>query len=44
MKNLNERIKVYRNQLHLSQEYVAKYIGVNRATFTQVVRKSKGFC
>jgi len=36
MKNLNERIKVYRNQLHLSQEYVAKYIGVNRATFTQV--------
>ena len=36
MKNLNERIKAYRNQLHLSQEYVAKHIGVNRATFSQV--------
>lgn len=36
MEKLNERIKMYRNQLHLSQEYVAKYLGVNRATFTQI--------
>jgi transcriptional regulator with XRE-family HTH domain len=36
MKALNERIKNYRNQLHLSQEYVANYLGVNRATVTQM--------
>lgn len=36
MKELNERIKMFRNQLHLSQEYVANYLGVNRATFTQI--------
>jgi len=36
MKELSERIKAYRNQLHLSQEYVASYLGVNRATVTQM--------
>lgn len=36
MNALNERIKNYRSQLHLSQEYVAKYLGINRASFTQV--------
>lgn len=36
MKALNERIKDLRNQAHLSQEYVAKYLGVNRATFSQM--------
>ena len=36
MKNLCARIKVYRNNLHLSQEYVANYLGVNRATVAQM--------
>lgn len=36
MKGINERIKEYRTQLHLSQDYVAKYLGVNRATFSQI--------
>lgn len=36
MKALHERIKDLRNQAHLSQEYVAKYLGVNRATFSQM--------
>ena len=34
--NINERIKNYRNQLHLSQEYVANFLGINRATYTQM--------
>lgn len=34
--DLNERIKAFRVQLHLSQEYVAKYLGVSRSTFTQL--------
>ena len=33
---INERIKNFRNQFHLSQEYVARYLGVNRATYTQM--------
>lgn len=36
MSAINERIKELRNQLHLSQDYVAKYLGVNRTTFTQM--------
>lgn len=36
MKTINERIKEYRNQLHLSQMYVASYLGINRATYTQM--------
>jgi transcriptional regulator with XRE-family HTH domain len=36
MMNINERIKNYRNQLHLSQEYVANFLGINRATYTQM--------
>lgn len=36
MKAINERIKEYRTQLHLSQAYVAKYLGMNRSTFTQL--------
>ncbi len=32
----NERIKNLRTQLHLSQDYVAKYLGVSRSTFTQM--------
>lgn len=34
--NINVRIKNYRNQLHLSQEYVANFLGINRATYTQM--------
>ena len=36
MKAIYERIKDYRNQLHLSQVYVANYLGINRATYTQM--------
>lgn len=36
MKNVNERIKELRTQMHLSQDYVAKYLDVNRSTYTQM--------
>lgn len=36
MEKLFERIKELRNNMHLSQEYVASYLGMNRATFTQL--------
>lgn len=36
MTEINERIKSFRNQLHLSQEYVANFLGINRATYTQM--------
>ena len=36
MKSINERVKEFRNQLHLSQLYVANYLGINRATYTQM--------
>lgn len=36
MMAINERIKKFRNQLHLSQEYVANVLGINRATYTQM--------
>ena len=36
MKNIFERIKELRNNMHLSQEYVASYLGMNRATFSQL--------
>lgn len=32
----NEKMKELRVQLHLSQDYVAKYLGVNRSTVTQM--------
>ena len=34
--SIYERRKNYRNQLHLSQEYVANFLGINRATYTQM--------
>lgn len=36
MSTINERIKEFRNQLHLSQEYVATVLGINRSTYTQM--------
>lgn len=36
MMTINERVKDLRTQLHLSQDYVAKYLGVSRSTFTQM--------
>ena len=36
MANVHERIKELRTQLHLSQNYVARYLGINRATYTQM--------
>ena len=34
MMSINDRVKSLRTQLHLSQDYVAKYLG--RPTFTQM--------
>lgn len=36
MANLYERIKELRTQMHLSQDYVAKFLGINRSTYTQM--------
>lgn len=36
MKGINERLKYYRNQLHLSQEYVSNYLNINRASYSQM--------
>ena len=36
MKKVNERIKELRSQLHLSQDYVASFLGINRSTYTQM--------
>ena len=36
MTNIHERIKELRTQLHLSQDYVAKFLGINRSTYTQM--------
>ncbi|MBQ0054953.1 MAG: helix-turn-helix transcriptional regulator [Synergistaceae bacterium] len=36
MSTINERIKQFRSQLHLSQEYVANFLGINRASFSQL--------
>lgn len=36
MGDIYERVKKYRNSLHLSQEYVSKYLNVNRATYSQM--------
>ena len=33
---INEKMKELRVQMHLSQDYVAKYLGVNRSTVTQM--------
>ena len=36
MKELNERIKSARIDLHLSQQYVADYIGINRSAIAEI--------
>lgn len=36
MKTLHERIKKARIDLHLSQEFVAKYLGVNRTAIVEI--------
>ncbi len=36
MKALYERIKEARTQLHLSQDYVAKFLGVNRTAIVEI--------
>lgn len=36
MEKINERIKALRTELHLSQNYVAKYLGVSRSTYSQM--------
>lgn len=36
MKKMNERLKIYRNTLGLSQQYIAKQLGVSRTTITAI--------
>ena len=36
MMNVHEKIRKLRTQLNLSQDYVAKYLGVSRSTYTQM--------
>lgn len=36
MTAIHDRIKNYRNRLHLSQENVANFLGINRASYTQM--------
>jgi len=36
MEKIENRIKRFRTDLHLSQEYVANYLGINRVSYTQV--------
>lgn len=36
MAKVYERIKELRTQLNLSQDYIAKYLGVSRSTYTQM--------
>ena len=36
MGSIHERIKELRTQLHLSQDYVARFLGINRSTYTQM--------
>ena len=33
---VNERITELRKELHLSKDYVAKYLGISRSTYTQM--------
>ena len=36
MKTLNERLRETRKNLHLSQEYVSKVIGINRTAIVEI--------
>ncbi|MBQ4253768.1 MAG: helix-turn-helix transcriptional regulator [Erysipelotrichaceae bacterium] len=36
MSELHERIKELRNRMHLSQDYVARYLGISRSAYTQM--------
>ena len=36
MRALYERIKEARTELHLSQDYVAKFLGVNRTAIVEI--------
>lgn len=36
-----ETVKRLRNELHLSQEYVANYLGINRSTYTQMEKGNR---
>ena len=41
MKKVNERIRELREQMHLSQDYVAKYLGMNRSSYTQLENENR---
>ena len=36
MSTIYESIREYRSQLHLTQDYVASFLGISRATYTQM--------
>ncbi len=36
MMTINERVKSLRTKMHLSQDYVAKYLGLSRSAITQM--------
>ena len=41
MDSTHERIKKLRTRMHLSQDYVAKYLGIEKSTYEQM---EKGDC
>ena len=41
MKKTNERIRELREKLHLSQDYVAKYLGMSRTSYTQLENENR---
>ena len=41
MDSTHERIKELRSRLHLSQDYVAKYLGIEKSAYEQI---EKGDC
>ena len=41
MKKTNEKIRELREKLHLSQDYVAKYLGMSRTSYTQLENENR---
>ena len=44
MRALYERIKEARTELHLSQDYVAKFLGVNRTAIVEIESGKRKVC
>lgn len=41
MKELSERLKIIRTDLHLSQDYVAKVLGIQRSAIVQIENNNR---